>query len=144
MKTTDEILANWETEQFNDWYAIDSYDPISGEVHRLFVGSEDDCDSMYKGYYLVPHTTANAKFYRYAIISSEDAHAFFNGCETELDERGEYTITEAAKILGVTRQRVHVLLQGGQLEGHKRGNAWFIYRYSIENRKRLTCTDAFC
>lgn len=53
---------------------------------------------------------------------------------TPIDDRDEYTITEAAGILGVSRQRVHVLLQNGQLEGHKRGNSWFIYRYSVENR----------
>lgn len=137
MKTTDEILASWETEgAFADWYAIDAYDPMSGEVNRLFVGSEDDCDSMYKGYYLVPQSTAHAKFYRYSIISTEDAHAFFSGIVTELDERSEYTITEAAEQLGVTRQRVHDLIMRGKLDAHKRGKAWFVYRYSIEARKR--------
>ena len=106
---------------FADWYAIDAYDPMTGAVTRLFVGSEDDCDSMYKGYYLVPQSTAHAKFYRYSIISTEDAHAFFSGIVTELDERIEYTITEAAEQLGVTRQRVHDLIMRGKLDAHKRG-----------------------
>ncbi len=134
MKTTEEILANWETEQYNDWYAIDSYDPTTDEIHRLFVGSENDCDSMYKGYYLVPQSTAYAKFYRYSVISSEDAFAYFSGLVDELDERSYYTLTEAAEALGVSRQRVHVLLQNGQLDGHKVDGTWRVRRYSVENR----------
>ena len=46
-----------------------------------------------------------------------------------------YTITEAAEILGVSRQRVHKMLQDGKLEGYKRGNSWFVYYYSVEKRK---------
>lgn len=52
------------------------------------------------------------------------------------DEREEYSITEAAEMLGVSRQRVHVLLQNGQLEGRKVGNAWNISRESIERRMK--------
>ena len=48
-------------------------------------------------------------------------------------ERGEYSITEAAGILGISRQRVHQLLQAGKLDGHKVGNTWNIYRYSVES-----------
>jgi len=134
MKTREEILANWETEQYNNWCAIDSYDPISGQLHRLFVGTEEECDARYKAYYMQPATIAESVFYRYSIISSNDARLHFGGVDAVLDERGEYTITEAAGILNISRQRVHKLLQDGLLDGHKRGNTWFIYRYSIENR----------
>lgn len=46
-----------------------------------------------------------------------------------------YSITEAADILGITRQRVHVLLQGGKLDGCKVGNTWIVYGDSVEKRK---------
>lgn len=136
MKTRDEILASWNDEGiYTDWYAIDSYDPVNGAIHRLFVGIEDDAADMMRDYYSQHAELAQQPFYRLSLIDTDAAHAFFAGETDELDdERGEYTITEAAGILSVSRQRVHALLQNGQLEGHKRGNSWFIYRYSVENR----------
>lgn len=44
------------------------------------------------------------------------------------------SLTEAAEMLGVSRQRVHILLQNGQLDGFKVGNSWNVYRESVENR----------
>lgn len=44
------------------------------------------------------------------------------------------SLTEAAEMLGITRQRVHILLQNDQLDGFKVGNAWNVYRSSVENR----------
>ena len=44
------------------------------------------------------------------------------------------SMTEAAELLGVSRQRVHVLLTNSQLEGFKVGNAWNVYRASVESR----------
>ena len=44
------------------------------------------------------------------------------------------SLTEAADMLGVTRQRVHVLLNNGQIDGFKVGNTWNVYRYSVEKR----------
>lgn len=44
------------------------------------------------------------------------------------------SMTEAAELLGVSRQRVHVLLTNNQLEGFKVGNSWNVYRASVENR----------
>jgi hypothetical protein len=41
------------------------------------------------------------------------------------------SITDAADMLGITRQRVHVMLQHGQLFGRKVGNAWMIARASV-------------
>lgn len=49
-------------------------------------------------------------------------------------EAGIICLTDAAEMLGVTRQRVHVLLQNGQLDGFKVGNSWNVYRESVENR----------
>ena len=44
------------------------------------------------------------------------------------------SLTEAAEALDVSRQRVHILLQNGQLDGFKVGNSWNVYRDSVENR----------
>lgn len=44
------------------------------------------------------------------------------------------SLTEAAEMLDLSRQRVHVLLQNGQLEGFKVGNTWNVYRSSVESR----------
>lgn len=49
-------------------------------------------------------------------------------------EESIISMTEAAEMLDVSRQRVHVLLQNGQLEGFKVGNTWNVYKSSVENR----------
>lgn len=136
MKTREEILATWDTEgYYSDWFALDAYNPIDGTIKRVFVGSEDDVTDMWRGHYANPHDRAMGSFYRMSAISQSDARLFFENKVDELpDERGEYSMTEAAGILGVSRQRVHAMIKAGQLDAHKVGNAWNIYRYSVENR----------
>lgn len=136
MKTREEILATWETEGiYADWCAIDSYDTCDGTIHRLFVGTEEDASKMMRDYYNAPHETAMQPFYRISYISTSDALAYLKGEVDELpDERGMYDVKEAAGMLDVSRQRVHQLLQSGQLEGRKVGKTWYVYRHSVENR----------
>lgn len=92
MKTTNEILATWETEGFyTDWYAIDSYDPITHEENRLFVGDHDEVVTMMTNYYEKPATFSGAKFYRSSLVSAVDAKAYFESLvesepEPEVDE----------------------------------------------------------
>lgn len=50
-------------------------------------------------------------------------------------ENSIISLTEAAELLGVSRQRVHALLQNEQLDGFMVGNTWCIYRDSVEQRK---------
>ena len=140
MKKRDEILATWDTEGiYAEWYAVDSYEPTSGTITRLFVGTLEDAEKMMRDYYSEPAENSLAPFHRCSIISASDAHAFFAGEVDELpSERGEYSITEAAGILDVSRQRVHAMLKSGILEGHKVGNQWSIYRWSVENRFEKT------
>lgn len=90
MKTNDEILKTWDTEgYFTDWYAIDSYDPITHEENRLFVGEHDEVVTMMTNYYEEPATISGAKFYRSALISADDAKAYFESLvepDPEVDE----------------------------------------------------------
>lgn len=44
------------------------------------------------------------------------------------------SVTEAAEMLGITRQRVLVLLITGKLEGVKVGNVWIVYRDGVAKR----------
>lgn len=50
------------------------------------------------------------------------------------------TITQAADYLGITRQRVHVLVREGKLRAELRrehaGNVWLINRGDVEKRAR--------
>lgn len=48
------------------------------------------------------------------------------------------SITQAAEILGLSRQRVHVMLQKGQLDGFKVGNVWNVYKDSVDRRAKRT------
>lgn len=45
------------------------------------------------------------------------------------------SITDAADILGISRQRVHVMLKGGQLHGRKVGTTWMVCLSSVAGRK---------
>jgi excisionase family DNA binding protein len=47
------------------------------------------------------------------------------------------TTPEAAKILNVTRQRVHQLIQSGALPGIKRGDRWFVRQTDLDRYRRL-------
>lgn len=102
MKTTNEILATWETEgYFTDWYAIDSYDPITHEENRLFVGELDDVVGAMTNYYEQPAMVAGAKFYRSSLISSVEALGYFRGLvldvETDTDELVEKCVKFVAR-----------------------------------------------
>lgn len=134
MKTRDEILASWDTEGINaDWYAIDSYTPSDGAIYRLYVGTLEDATEMMRQY-AEPAETWGAPFHRMSLITPEAAKCFMEDEQEELDERSAYSISEAAGILNVSRQRVHAMLKAGQLEGQRDGNRWKIYRYSVESR----------
>ncbi len=52
------------------------------------------------------------------------------------------SVTEAAEMLGVTRQRVQVMLTSGKLEGVKVGNTWIVYRDSVNRRMQGTQQNA--
>lgn len=101
MKTTTEILATWDAEGFfTDWYAIDSYDPITHEETRLFVGELDEVVTTMTNYYEVPATISGAKFYRSSLISSDEARDYFRGLaelETTTDELVEKCVKFVAR-----------------------------------------------
>jgi len=115
MKTTNEILATWETEgYYTDWYAIDSYDPIKHEENRLFVGELDDVVAAMSNYYKTPATISGAKFYRSSLISAEDAKAYFESLfEPEVDE----LLAKCVKIVARKYDLYHAFCKGGAVAG---------------------------
>lgn len=122
-----------------EYYAIDSYNPIDGKIRRLFVGSAEEARNLLHSSYAILRDTTETPFYRCQLITENEAMAYLDGEAYELeDERGEYSITEVAGILDVSRQRVHAMLKSGILQGHKVGNQWSIYRWSVENRIEKT------
>jgi hypothetical protein len=50
-------------------------------------------------------------------------------------------VRDAARILGVSEQRVRVLLSRGKLDGWKHGPMWIISRASIQARIRARAAD---
>jgi excisionase family DNA binding protein len=41
------------------------------------------------------------------------------------------SVTEAARLLGISRQRIHGLISAGRIEGHQYGNAYLVERSSV-------------
>lgn len=50
------------------------------------------------------------------------------------DDQEECSITEAAEMLGVSRQRVHQLIQSGLVEARKIGKTWCVSVASVRHR----------
>lgn len=118
---------------YDDWYAVDSYDPTDGKMTRVYVGDEATAYKLMRDYFSQPQELAMGKFYRCKLLSNEDVRAYFDGNTDIPDERGAYSVTEAAGMLGVSRQYVHQLIATGKLDACRFGKkAWSIYRYSLE------------
>lgn len=49
---------------------------------------------------------------------------------------GRVSITEAAEMLGISRQRVHTLITEGKLKAERIGTQWSIRRADVERRLR--------
>lgn len=126
-KTTAEILASWEADGICvDWYAIDSYDPMTGATTRLYVGERSRAMQLMADYYTRPCDTALGNYYRCSLVSAEDARTYFESIDATRDARA-YTVTEAAKALGISRQRVHKKLQDGKLRGLMVDTTWTVF-----------------
>ena len=91
MKTVSEILANWETERHNEWYAIDEI-ATDGRTLRLFVGDAATAKRKaadyvtganlvdFEGNPCEPGEFGDEPFFRCQLISSEEAKAYFESC----------------------------------------------------------------
>lgn len=127
MKSVSEIMENWETEQYNDWYALDEY--INGRIIRLVVGDEETIkrkaadtvtglnhtDSTGEPCEWGEDTSAErVPFFRCLLISSDEAKEYFDGLVKECPDW--ITQTEAAKLLGVSKGRVSQLARDGKLD----------------------------
>jgi excisionase family DNA binding protein len=44
-----------------------------------------------------------------------------------------YTLPEAAKLMGITRQRLHVLVKQGRVKAHRLGRIWVVTEDAIGN-----------
>lgn len=120
-------------------YSFEAYDEQSGYSEGETFDNLQDALDAFTAWTLEENGAASAKRIGINVCVPTDRGEFdvfasFTALEEHYGEQSEYTITEAAEILGLTRQRVHVLINSGKLEAHKRGNSWFIYRRSIENR----------
>lgn len=126
MKAVDEIVENWEVEQYNDWYAVDSY--LHGKVTRLFVGDEQRA-MEYASEYITGANLVdaagepaapgwdgeeNTPFYRFLLIGSDEAKAYFDGIMEELTDW--ITRSKAAELIGVTRGRITQMVDEGKLD----------------------------
>ncbi len=49
------------------------------------------------------------------------------------DREAYYTVSEAAKVLGVTNRRVRALAQEGRIEGQRTEGGWQLFRYSVHS-----------
>lgn len=155
MKTREEILASWETEG----ETLEVRDFVSGKNVKVNVESQEDIDegTLYCCTYSAQ--ASNEVDCRFAVIETSDgtmmcqtdwqsicatpdtiADFEWEDCTPRDDFEDMLDVAETAEMLDVSRQRVHQLLQAGQLDGRKVGKTWYVYRYSIDNRMAKTST----
>lgn len=137
-----EILDDWETEQYKDWYAVDELKPASGKkpfrVIRLMVTSDrDDAKNraarFAAGYDLddgEPGEIGEQPFYRCTIINPTVAHDYLTGLT--LGYGGEMlTLTDAANVARVSRQAMLGRIERGTMAAELIGNTWYVLESSI-------------
>ncbi|MBQ9002144.1 MAG: helix-turn-helix domain-containing protein [Eggerthellaceae bacterium] len=114
---------------------------ITAETYTTANGSNMD-EITYKDTAALGEIIANLRNcydnWDYAILSGDDgeiiATVYNDSNGADADGGDLVDVSEAAELLGVSRQRVHQLLQAGQLEGRKVGKTWYVYRHSVDNR----------
>lgn len=141
------VLDTWDDEGWlMDWYAVDSYDPVTERIERVMVGTAGDALHYMREYASQPAEVAFSRFYRCSMVSAQSARRFFEHVRENpgepyelMDESIEsVSLNEAAAAMGVSRQRAHVLYREGRILGHKvrgklRIDAASVERF-IENR----------
>ena len=51
----------------------------------------------------------------------------------DMDRDEFYSVSEAAKVLGLGERRIRQLVSEGEVEGERVGNAWQIFRHSVHS-----------
>ena len=136
-ETYDNIIANWDGDcEYNDWYAVDSFDAITGRVWRLYVG---DAESACKMAGERASRSANgegvaALFYRATLIDARAARDYMLAQSLEADELGELIpVAQAAKELGIARQSAYGLVERGAIPSEECAGVR-VGRYSVALR----------
>ena len=78
------------------------------------------------------HTTRAWLNEYHADLHSHQKHAVFNGKLTFNPEQGEYSIIQAAAILGVCQHQFYYHMKMGRFKGVRRGYYWMIPADQIE------------
>lgn len=91
MMNVKEIVANWETEQYNEWFAVDEI-TTDGRQIRIYVANAEDAKEFaakrVTGFNLVdpagdpcePGEFGDEPFFRCQMIQAEEALAYFEQC----------------------------------------------------------------
>jgi excisionase family DNA binding protein len=56
-----------------------------------------------------------------------------SGTNAAPDRDAYYTVSEAARVLGITQRRVRALAQEGRIEGERMEAGWQLFRYSVHS-----------
>ena len=148
-ETRDYILEHWDGDyEYRDWYAVDSYDPTTKKVHRLYVGDGETACRMaaerasganlvdYMGEPAEPGEFGPALFYRATLIPSKSARDYFLG--TLVDDMAAPTnelipVAQAAEELGIARQSAYELVRRGVMPSEE-CDGIRVGRYSVALR----------
>jgi excisionase family DNA binding protein len=66
-------------------------------------------------------------------ITGGTSSGLTSGTYRTSDRDAYYTVSEAAKVLGVTNRRVRALAQEGRIEGQRTEGGWQLFRYSVHS-----------
>lgn len=141
--TVDEILDNWESEQYRDWYAVDCLMAQDGKkpgrINRLMVTSDkaraQDFAARHAAGYDVafgePGEIGQMNFYRCTIISAKVAHDYLVGLKRGYSSE-LLPMSEAAKVAGISRQAMHGRIERSTIPAELVGREWYVLAASVK------------
>lgn len=135
------ILEAWDSEgMYAEWYACDKFDKHTMRTEREVVGTREEAKSWFVNHSKMPIPANSMPFRRWGYIPNGEARRWFecsaDGREYEFPEDEFVSSMKAAEILGLTRGRIHQLIQSGELEAVRVGRAWNVSMQSVRERMK--------
>lgn len=83
-----EIVNEWENEySYHDWYRVEWINGFTNELHQGIITDHEHAEKYVNEAHWNQQDNACANFYRYCIVSNEEALAYFKERCAALDAR---------------------------------------------------------
>ena len=129
-------LAGFSKGEIMGIYAVDEYTPGTtlwkdfkpATLRRLSIGTLKECANSISN--LTKDANYPDSFFRITPICEDMARAY--GQNHGFEASNLISVTDAAKLAGVSRQAMHQRIKAGSVAAEKIGGAWYVLQGSVE------------